>query len=53
MYFKFMSKAFLVYGHYNINFTMDLVEKYEIDGLLKGHWLTTGVSQPVSLGSSI
>ncbi len=22
-----MSKAFLVYGHYNINFTMDLVEK--------------------------
>ena len=30
-----------------------IVEKYEIDGPLKGCWLTTGVSQPVSLGSSI
>ena len=30
-----------------------IVEKYEIDGPLKDCWLTTGVSQPVSLGSSI
>ena len=30
-----------------------IVEKYELDGPLKGCWLTTGVSQPVSLGSSI
>ena len=30
-----------------------IVEKYEIDGPLKGCWLTTGVSQPESLGSSI
>ena len=30
-----------------------IVEKYELDGPLKGCWLTTGVSPPVSLGSSI
>ena len=30
-----------------------IVEKYQIDGPLKDCWLTTGVSQPVSLGSSI
>ena len=30
-----------------------IVEKYELDGPLKDCWLTTGVSQPVSLGSSI
>ena len=30
-----------------------VVEKYEIDGPLKDCWLTTAVSQPVSLGSSI
>ena len=30
-----------------------IVEKYELDGPLKNCWLTTGVSQPVSLGSSI
>ena len=30
-----------------------IVEKYEIDGPLKDCWLTTAVSQPVSLGSSI
>ena len=30
-----------------------IVEKYEIDGPLKDCWSTTGVSQPVSLGSSI
>ena len=30
-----------------------IVEKYEADGPLKDCWLTTGVSQPVSLGSSI
>ena len=30
-----------------------IVEKYELDGPLNGCWLTTGVSQPVSLGSSI
>ena len=30
-----------------------IVEKYEVDGPLKDCWLTTGVSQPVSLGSSI
>ena len=30
-----------------------VVEKYELGGPLKGCWLTTGVSQPVSLGSSI
>ena len=30
-----------------------IVEKYEVEGPLKDCWLTTGVSQPVSLGSSI
>tara|TARA_Y100001936_G_C15529180_1_gene386725 strand:- start:52 stop:546 length:495 start_codon:yes stop_codon:yes gene_type:complete len=30
-----------------------MVEKYSIDGPLKDCWLTTAVSQPVSLGSSI
>ena len=30
-----------------------IVEKYVKDGTLKGCWLTTIVSQPVSLGSSI
>ncbi len=30
-----------------------IVEKYELDGPLKDCWLTTGVSQAVSLGSSI
>ena len=30
-----------------------IVEKYEVEGSLKDCWLTTGVSQPVSLGSSI
>jgi len=30
-----------------------IVEKYELEGPLKDCWLTTGVSQPVSLGSSI
>ena len=30
-----------------------IVEKYVKDGPLKGCWLTTIVSQPVSLGSSI
>ena len=30
-----------------------IVEKYEAEGPLKDCWLTTGVSQPVSLGSSI
>ena len=30
-----------------------IVEKYQIDGPLKDCWLTTAVSQPVSLGSSI
>ena len=30
-----------------------IVEKYDLSGPLKGCWLTTGVSQPVSLGSSI
>ena len=30
-----------------------IVEKYELDGPLNGCWLTTGVSPPVSLGSSI
>ena len=30
-----------------------IVEKYDLDGPLNGCWLTTGVSQPVSLGSSI
>ena len=29
------------------------VEKYQKDGPLKDCWLTTAVSQPVSLGSSI
>jgi hypothetical protein len=29
------------------------VEKYTVDGPLKGCWLTTIVSSPVSLGSSI
>ncbi|MDC0216062.1 DUF4864 domain-containing protein [Candidatus Pelagibacter sp.] len=29
------------------------VEKYEKEGLLKGCWLTTRVSEPMSLGSSI
>jgi hypothetical protein len=30
-----------------------IVEKYDLDGPLEGCWLTTIVSQPVSLGSSI
>ncbi len=30
-----------------------IVEKYDLDGPLKDCWLTTAVSQPVSLGSSI
>ena len=30
-----------------------IVEKYDIEGPLKDCWLTTAVSQPVSLGSSI
>ena len=30
-----------------------VVEKYDIEGPLKDCWLTTAVSQPVSLGSSI
>ena len=30
-----------------------MVEKYNLDGPLKDCWLTTSVSQPVSLGSSI
>mgnify|MGYP001475486370 CR=1 FL=1 len=30
-----------------------IVEKYDFDGPLKDCWLTTAVSQPVSLGSSI
>ena len=30
-----------------------MVEKYNFDGPLKDCWLTTAVSQPVSLGSSI
>ena len=30
-----------------------IVEKYEAEGPLKDCWLTTGVSQPVPLGSSI
>ena len=30
-----------------------IVEKYELGGPLKDCWLTTAVSQPVSLGSSI
>ena len=30
-----------------------MVEKYDFDGPLKDCWLTTAVSQPVSLGSSI
>jgi len=30
-----------------------IVEKYDLNGLLKDCWLTTGVSQPMSLGSSI
>jgi len=30
-----------------------IVEKYDLDGSLEGCWLTTIVSQPVSLGSSI
>ena len=30
-----------------------IVEKYDLDGPLKDCWLTTGVSPPVSLGSSI
>ena len=30
-----------------------IVEKYNIEGPLKDCWLTTAVSQPVSLGSSI
>ena len=30
-----------------------MVEKYNLDGPLKDCWLTTAVSQPVSLGSSI
>tara|TARA_B100002052_G_C15520296_1_gene435729 strand:+ start:99 stop:593 length:495 start_codon:yes stop_codon:yes gene_type:complete len=30
-----------------------IVEKYEVEGPLKDCWLTTAVSQPVSLGSSI
>ncbi len=30
-----------------------IVEKYDFDGPLKNCWLTTAVSQPVSLGSSI
>ena len=29
------------------------VEKYEIDGFLKNCWLTTAVSQPMPMGSSI
>ena len=29
------------------------VEKYKIDGSLKDCWLTTAVSQPISLGSSV
>ena len=32
---------------------LDQVEKYADDGPLKGCWLTTMVSSPVSLGSSI
>ena len=32
---------------------ISMVEKYNLDGPLKDCWLTTGVSQPVSLGSSI
>jgi len=30
-----------------------IVEKYDLNGPLKDCWLTTGVSQPMSLGSSI
>ena len=30
-----------------------IVEKYDLEGPLKDCWLTTGVSPPVSLGSSI
>tara|TARA_B100000287_G_C20576978_1_gene758833 strand:+ start:801 stop:1295 length:495 start_codon:yes stop_codon:yes gene_type:complete len=30
-----------------------IVEKYDVEGPLKDCWLTTGVSPPVSLGSSI
>ena len=29
------------------------VEKYKIDGTLKNCWLTTAVSQPIPLGSSV
>ena len=29
------------------------VEKYQLDGSLKNCWLTTMVSQPIPLGSSI
>ena len=29
------------------------VEKYELDGFLKNCWLTTAVSQPMPMGSSI
>ena len=29
------------------------VEKYKIDGTLKDCWLTTAVSQPIPLGSSV
>ena len=29
------------------------VEKYEVDGFLKNCWLTTAVSQPMPMGSSI
>ena len=29
------------------------VEKYELDGFLKNCWLTTAVSQPMAMGSSI
>ena len=30
-----------------------IVEKYEVDGPLKDCWLTTAVSQPIPIGSSI
>ena len=29
------------------------VEKYKLEGLLKNCWLTTAVSQPIPMGSSI
>ena len=29
------------------------VEKYELNGFLKNCWLTTAVSQPMPMGSSI